>query len=333
MIRPPASRAGRGFTLIELLVVLAIIGVLVALLLPAVQSARESARRTQCVNNLKQIGIAMHSYHDAIGCLPMGSYWQECNDGVWIGTMTPMLSILGQLEQGPLFNECNFEIPIINIDLNNGQPCVAGGDGNATVRAMKLSVYLCPSNPDLQARLSYRVVTGSSPFFATGSNPWDVEESLEPDGLFSFYSCKTLTEIHDGTSTTAMASERLVGAGAGYLGRARVVPTDASAMVTGAACDGMKPNVTNQGYAIVSTWSMIPFFRPPNDQRLACIHDGGTTVNSLGQIDGPSSLHGGGVNVLFADGTVKFIRDSIDVQTLHALATIARGETISRESY
>src|ERR1700737_5667292 len=112
--------SGRGFTLIELLVVIAIMAVLIALLLPAVQSAREAARRAQCVNNLKQIGIAMHNYHDVFGTLPYGHGWFGWND--W----NAQTYLMPFLEQGPLFNSINFSNNL-NSSTGNG----AANPGNA----------------------------------------------------------------------------------------------------------------------------------------------------------------------------------------------------------
>ena len=123
-----------GFTLIELLVVIAIIAVLIALLLPAVQAAREAARRSQCVNNLKQFGIALHNYHDVIGSLPaghQGTGWQDFG---------PQVMLLPYMEQAPLFNSFNF-----NNNLGGASP---GTPALTTVQLTKLNVLLCPSDID-----------------------------------------------------------------------------------------------------------------------------------------------------------------------------------------
>ena len=136
----PSSVRRRGFTLIELLVVIAIIAVLISLLLPAVQSAREAARRAQCVNNLKQIGLAMHNYHDTVGSFPPGGI--NGSDS-WAGTWWDWPAfILPQMEQAPLYNAINFSLQNINqLDAN------AANDPQVTVWRSVISSYLCPSDP------------------------------------------------------------------------------------------------------------------------------------------------------------------------------------------
>ncbi len=135
----------RGFTLIELLVVIAIIAILIALLLPAVQSAREAARRIQCTNNLKQIGLAMHNYHQAIGVFPLGVAAYNIpghllpgfNWDSWSGHAL----MLGQLEQTAMYNAVNFM-------LGNNIPNSYGYYANSTVTGQRVAAYLCPSDPN-----------------------------------------------------------------------------------------------------------------------------------------------------------------------------------------
>jgi prepilin-type N-terminal cleavage/methylation domain-containing protein len=142
IVRPFATGPRRGFTLIELLVVIAIIGVLVALLLPAVQSARESARRTQCTNNLKQFGLAMHEYHGVAGVFPSGHITLEWTlfplEGQWFYNQGPGWGwgtrILGGLEQSALYDSFNFDGDLYSYATD-------------TARATMLSVFLCPSSP------------------------------------------------------------------------------------------------------------------------------------------------------------------------------------------
>src|SRR6516225_1414891 len=131
------ARARRGFTLIELLVVIAIIAVLIALLLPAVQSAREAARRAQCVNNMKQIGLAMHNYHSSVNSLPWG-------DGPWWIEWSAHTLLLPYIEQGLIYNAINFSDtqPLGQPPLNINNPV------NTTACYVVISGFICPSDQD-----------------------------------------------------------------------------------------------------------------------------------------------------------------------------------------
>src|SRR4051794_22241931 len=137
------NRPQRGFTLIELLVVIAIIAVLIALLLPAVQAAREAARRSQCVNNLKQLGLALANYHDTVGCFPPGG--SDMNIGCQ--QYSPLVMILPQMEQTPVFNAYNFTL--VNGGTGGGA-CFAGGNAgqNTTCHRITIATLVCPSDQD-----------------------------------------------------------------------------------------------------------------------------------------------------------------------------------------
>ena len=139
--RPSRARWRRGFTLIELLVVIAIIAVLIALLLPAVQSAREAARRVQCVNNLKQIGLAIHNYISANDCVPAGGFpaWvQESQYYIYNGDFSVHFRLLPFLEQQNLANAANYSFAVFNSSV--------GDVINSTVQATRLNAFLCPSD-------------------------------------------------------------------------------------------------------------------------------------------------------------------------------------------
>ena len=189
-----------GFTLIELLVVISIIGVLIALLLPAVQRAREAARRIQCVNNLKQMGLALHSYQDAYGCLPSGYTY---GPGFTWGGFGWATMILPGVEQKSLFNAANFDQPLWS-------------DANTTVATTAINFYLCPSDETSQGnflvRNPYRYAMAS---YVGSFGPGDLDKDLVSDivsedlrGLFSRNSCTRFAEVTDGLSQTLAVGER-----------------------------------------------------------------------------------------------------------------------------
>src|SRR5262245_61466867 len=187
-------RSRHGFTLIELLVVIAIIGVLLALLLPAVQAAREASRRASCTHNLKQIGLAMHGYHDAHGRLPMGYSFSPgyVRGGFGWGAM-----ILPGLEQSPLFDATNFSLPLWH-------------DANTTSGSTALKSYLCPSDNTSERRFlerdGFRYARTS---YVAAFGPGDMD--VDPDdrrGLFSRNCGRTFAEVIDGLSQTLAGGER-----------------------------------------------------------------------------------------------------------------------------
>jgi len=195
----------RGFTLIELLVVIAIIAVLIGLLLPAVQAAREAARRAQCSNNLKQIGLAMHNYHSVQNTFPSGYVTAVVNDpaapeigpGWGWGVM-----VLNQLEQQPLYQAVNFNLQITD-------------PGSQTARTAILSVFLCPSNvgsgPIVPSSLTgTRLVTDVSAgqYVASAGQLEPGEFPDSNNGVFYRNSRNGLRDITDGSSTTLMVGER-----------------------------------------------------------------------------------------------------------------------------
>jgi len=294
----------RGFTLIELLVVIAIIAILIALLLPAVQQAREAARRTQCRNNLKQIGLALHNYHDThrsfppgyIGVDPAGVAAEHSHaglSGVGWGTM-----ILPFVDQAPLYNQFNPNVSIIDAS-------------NATLLATNLTVYRCPSDPQPD---SWDIVEeGTANVLATlpianyaGSFGRDELDGCEnapgtapvtsagfcvSDGMLYQNSKVRIRDITDGTSNTFMVGERLTRPADGWF----------------TTWVGRVPEGEEAFQRVLGSYDHVP-----ND--------------AVGHFDDFSSRHEGGSHFIFADGHVRFVTENIDFTVYQNTATISGGE-------
>jgi prepilin-type N-terminal cleavage/methylation domain-containing protein/prepilin-type processing-associated H-X9-DG protein len=214
---PRRGRAHRGFTLIELLVVIAIIGVLIALLLPAVQAAREAARRSQCTNNLKQIGLALHNYVSTMGSFPLGGNpapgnpssgcqpWNNNGCQFW-GGWSAQTMMLPYLEQTPVYNSFNF----VTIGLGNGGN---GENWNTTGSLTRANVFLCPSSSVPAGTWYSKPYPGNCYFASAGSTlMWRGDQSSAPNGLFAVGGpVKGLQDVRDGTSTTVAFGEWRIG--------------------------------------------------------------------------------------------------------------------------
>ncbi|QDV39444.1 DUF1559 family PulG-like putative transporter [Tautonia plasticadhaerens] len=301
-------RDRRGFTLIELLVVIAIIGVLIALLLPAVQSAREAARRAQCTNNLKQIGLALHNYHDVWGRFPMGSVRVDTPNGPY---RRPFLaSMLPFLEQRNLFDSYNY-------DLSFQRP------EQITTRAAIVNVFTCPSDEQ-------------QTFVNNGGNVTDVKGSYGVNwgqntygdqGLpapFAINYGATFADIRDGTTNTFLMSELIqtphpLGQPVDVIDRRGRIWSEQPSSHQISTRIG--PNSLAGDYG--ACWD-----RP--DLKAPCIRNlGQGQTHYLGS----RSFHPGGVNTLFGDGSVRFIKDSIDLLVWRALSSRAGGEVISGDQF
>lgn len=311
--------AGRfGFTLIELLVVIAIIAVLIALLLPAVQQAREAARRSECKNNLKQIGLAMHNYHDTFLTFPPGVIRRQGVSGVdeW---QTSMISwrarILPYLEQNALFDQINFKVePGVASTLPDGSV-----NPNLTVRTQKLTVYVCPSDGSEERNSSY----ADSNYFASLGSSTDHNTM---DGMFSVNRPRRLRDCSDGTSNTMLVAE---GLGDDWYFNTMTGSHEAAVCNTASATDGS----WNRGYSWfygneLHNFSFNTIF-PPNqkapDGRTSYNCRGGGTGNGL---YGAHSKHTGGVQALLGDGSVRMVSDSINLATWRNLGDRADGNPL-----
>ncbi|WP_165243921.1 DUF1559 domain-containing protein [Paludisphaera soli] len=323
-IRP---RLKAGFTLIELLVVIAIIAVLIALLLPAVQSAREAARRAQCTNNLKQMGLAMHNYHDAQGQFPPGyltllggnaamgapdADTRDAGPGWAWGTL-----LLPYMEQSTLYAACNVDLPCWNL-------------ANSTGARPSVATYLCPSVPESSRVFDVKSETGATMATFSRSHygactgrqePWafPVDDwSTLSDGVFARNGRIRVASVTDGLSNTIFVGEHSatlsdktwVGVVPGAIG----CPTTKFAF---SSCDVAPTQVLLHSGPNIG--EAPPLIHPPNSR--------------LAKICGMFADHPGGCNVLMGDGSVRFASSNISQVVWPALATRAGGEIISSDQF
>jgi len=364
----PQSTVRRGFTLIELLVVIAIIAVLIALLLPAVQAAREAARRSQCVNNLKQLGLAVQNYASSNGSFPLGGNPAPvatppvscCRS--W-GAWSAQTMLLPYMEQTSIYNAINFMF-------------IGRGDGlgevsNSTGTTARLTVFLCPSSPlPGSGTFQGKPWPGNSYFASTGSSlDWLGTQSVSrPNGCFAVGgNVIQISDITDGTSNTIVFGEQKIG---DFNDGKISIPEDIAGNTT-AIQGGTNWNVVGSsmpaGSGQLTAWlttcstnlrsGSTPFtpsnrswngdlwfngnyghalgntVLSPNPQYPNCMYSDGNSDWDRAGLAGLHSNHSGGANICLGDGSVRFLKSSTALQVTWALGSRNQGEVISADSF
>jgi prepilin-type N-terminal cleavage/methylation domain-containing protein/prepilin-type processing-associated H-X9-DG protein len=322
------TRHGRSaFTLIELLVVMAIIAIVIGLTLPAVQSAREAARRALCANNLKQVGVALHAYHDTFGSLPPGRF--PTYDPRYAGPNPPCTSriidkglfvmALPWIEQGPLYNAINQSLTIF-------------GRENRTVCGVAIGTYVCPSDPDAmvrqadeQALIKYGLEDPGGPLamafmsYAGSFGSFSVNASVvgqpncvvpgplraQANGVFNDIALIGMVSVSDGLSNTIFAVEKTTTILRGLDAIDSTIFSRYGWYVSG-----------NLGDSLVSA------MYPPNMFHKVSYAAG------AGHAFAASSLHPGGLNALMGDGSVRFIKETIDTWAFNSITGNPSGASL-----
>jgi prepilin-type N-terminal cleavage/methylation domain-containing protein/prepilin-type processing-associated H-X9-DG protein len=315
-----------GFTLIELLVVIAIIGLLMALLLPAIQRVREAANRMRCANNLKQLGLATHNYESAMGRLPAGA---TQNMSQWAFSFQSQL--LPYVEQDNLQRLIDFSIPLM---LGSGGSQTLNPPHQPAARSL-IKLFLCPSDGGPELFQNNGADWGPNNYMVNMGTGVTAQSLAVPnDGLVWYTAELRISDIIDGTSNTLLMAEAIRGNNIQTLAAQPQDPWRQYAsfggagnppLMTEAFCAGATRWAGNRG----SSWLWGREFNVcfttthlPNQRVTDCANNGAGYFKA-------SSFHPGGVNVCFGDGSVRFIRDTINLSVWRALATRAGGEVVS----
>ncbi len=311
-----SHRKSRGFTLIKLLVVIAIIAILIALLLPAVQQAREAARRTQCKNNLKQLGLAIHNYHDVYNCIPIAAV------GGGVNHVSAHARLLPFIEQAQLFALVNF-----NVDYTDAS--------NDVAEFTEVQAFRCPSDPtklpaSVGGRNNYYWNAGNGVVMYTSG----ATGQPSPNGIVFLNKKFRFNDIIDGLSNTSAMAEKITGDGSNGISTAKIdtyrpgtYPNNADEATT--QCNAADvTNLAQQGYSNVGgPWlqqyhstNQFNHVLPPNGR--SCMFPPGRIATTA------NSHHTGGVQIMLCDGSVRFISENIDIGNWRKLGSIDGGEVL-----
>jgi len=332
----------RAFTLIELLVVVGIIAVLIALLLPAVQSARGSMRRLQCANNMKQLGMAIHNYHSIYNSIVPGRIWKTLPSGnfptSFVGTPdTPWcVLMLPEIEQQALFNAFNFSL---GTEGPSPTTPAAGFFANSTVMGTRVGVFQCPADSvrTFQMPTSFKggalsgpILTKGNYAVSWGNTNWQqaaivttvttnyLQSAFGHNGQLHFGS------VTDGLSTTVFMAELLQADTNDVRGLLwSTMPGGGSFMTR------FTPNATQDYLGAAVGGDQLNFCTNDPDHKLPCV--GGVSDNN--GFAGARSRHAGGINTLWGDGSVHFVKNSIDAQIWIAINSIQAGEIVSADAF
>jgi prepilin-type N-terminal cleavage/methylation domain-containing protein/prepilin-type processing-associated H-X9-DG protein len=322
----PCDAQRRAFTLVELLVVIAIIGFLIALLLPAVQAARESSRRAACANNLKQLGLALLQFYDAQQHFPAG------RGGPVPLVFSPQAYILPYVEQDGLYGQLDLKSAPTTLVIAG---VTYSGANNATAAAQAVRVLQCPSDP-ADGIVPGSTFGGTNYVANTGSGTVGNGTLASADGVFYLTSAVRFADMVDGSSHTAAFSERMLGTGL-TLNTPTLSAADAAYYILelGTGIDVSVPTcatlATGDWYSTRSAkWilgnygnTLYNHFYTPNTTSYDCMN--------LAQQKGfmaARSNHPSGVNLLACDGSVRFIATNVDLAVWRALSTIAGSEPV-----
>ena len=340
----PAKTSCKGLTLVELLVVITAVGILLALVLPAVQAAREASRRAQCANNLRQIALALSGHHAALGRFPAGMLANgrdEDGNTIATGPLSSLFQMLPYLELNSLYNS-------VNITIEPPRFALDGDSRNSTALFSTIHVFLCPSDPsDLGHGANYRACVGPGP--CTFDNPMSDKGG---GGAFAGFGPIAARDVADGLSQTVGFAERSRGSDSSHFHRAsdfwfsgiyavegpRNVDNDAMMAVCAAGGDHPPYFLTIPGSRWLSGGPVDTLYNhvtPPNWVGADCSANlpFGDPIDISTGVATARSRHSGGVNAAFLDGGVRFVKSGIDLAAWRALSTRGGGELISGESY